>query len=210
SDPDGLMFGTTKAHKSLREKLEENHKLEAIISMPGGVCKPYAGVSTANDNFAKTEAGGTDDVWYHDMQADGFSLDDKRKPIEANDIPDILARFHSLEAEKDRKRTEQSFFVDKASIVEQGYDLSINRYKEIVYEKVEYDPPAVILDRIEKLNKDRVDLDYIGQVVAGLHNIPMVSKPEKDVWQKSNHQGNDAHGRPGNIRHDDVRIDKRI
>jgi len=152
--PDGVLFGTTKAHKSLRRELVENQKLEVVISMPSGVFKPYAGVSTAILVFTKTDAGGTDQVWFYDMQADGFSLDDKRNPIEANDIPDILARFHNLEAEKNRKRTEQSFFVDKASIVENGYDLSINRYKESVYEKVEYDPPAVILDRLDKLNAE--------------------------------------------------------
>jgi Type I restriction-modification system methyltransferase subunit len=152
--PDGVLFGTTKAHKSLRKELVENHKLEAVISMPSGVFKPYAGVSTAILIFTKTDAGGTDQVWFYDMKADGYSLDDRRNPIDANDIPDILARFHNLEAEKDRKRTEQSFFVDKASIVENGYDLSINRYKEIVYEKVEYDPPSVILDRLDKLNAE--------------------------------------------------------
>lgn len=150
--PDGVLFGTTKAHKALRQELVENHKLQAVISMPGGVFKPYAGVSTAVLVFTKTGAGGTDKVWYYDMKADGYSLDDKRLPIEVNDIPDILARFHNLEGEVDRKPTDQSFFVDKAAIVANDYDLSINRYKEIVYEKVEYDPPQVILDRLDKLN----------------------------------------------------------
>jgi len=150
--PDGVLFGATKAHKALRKELVENHKLQAVISMPGGVFKPYAGVSTAVLVFTKTGAGGTDKVWYYDMKADGYSLDDKRSPIEANDIPDILARFHNLEGEVDRKPTDQSFFVDKAAIVANDYDLSINRYKEIVYEKVEYDPPQVILDRLDKLN----------------------------------------------------------
>jgi len=152
--PDGVLFGNSKAHKSLRKELVENHKLEAVISMPSGVFKPYAGVSTAILVFTKTDAGGTDNVWYYDMQADGFSLDDKRNPVEANDIPDILARIHNQEAEKDRQRTERSFFVDKASIKENDYDLSINRYKEVVYEKVEYDPPAVILDRLAKLDAE--------------------------------------------------------
>ena len=152
--PDGVLFGATKAHKALRKELVENHKLQAVISMPGGVFKPYAGVSTAVLVFTKTGAGGTDKVWYYDMKADGYSLDDKRLPIEANDIPDILARFHDLEGEVDRKPTDQSFFVDKAAIVANDYDLSINRYKEIVYEKVEYDPPQVILDRLDKLNHE--------------------------------------------------------
>ncbi|MGE5545074.1 MAG: type I restriction-modification system subunit M [Bacillota bacterium] len=152
--PDGVLFGTTKAHKALRQELVENHKLQAVISMPSGVFKPYAGVSTAVLVFTKTGAGGTDKVWFYDMKADGYSLDDKRTPIEANDIPDIIARFHNLEGEVDRKPTEQSFLVDKSAIVANDYDLSINRYKEFVYEKVEYDPPTVILDRLDKLNLD--------------------------------------------------------
>jgi type I restriction enzyme M protein len=152
--PDGVLFGSTNAHKELRKELVENHQLQAVISMPSGVFKPYAGVSTAVLVFTKTDAGGTDKVWFYDMKADGFSLDDKRQLVEDNDIPDILARFHNFEAEKDRKRTEQSFFVDKAEIVKKDYDLSINRYKEIVYEKLEYDPPSVILDRIDKLNRE--------------------------------------------------------
>lgn len=150
--PDGVLFGSTKAHKALRKELVENHHLRAVISMPSGVFKPYAGVSTAILVFTKTGAGGTDKVWFYDMKADGYSLDDKRSPIENNDIPDILARFHNLEGEKDRKPTDQSFFVDKSAIVANDYDLSINRYKEIVYEKVQYDPPKVIMDRLDKLS----------------------------------------------------------
>ncbi|MED1724722.1 class I SAM-dependent DNA methyltransferase [Brevibacillus parabrevis] len=150
--PDGVLFGTTKAHKALRKELVENHQLEAVISMPSGVFKPYAGVSTAVLIFTKTGAGGTDKVWFYDMKADGYSLDDKRSAIEENDIPDILARFHNLAGEVDRKPTEQSFLVDKAAIEENGYDLLINRYKEVVYEKVEYDAPGVIMERLDKLN----------------------------------------------------------
>lgn len=150
--PDGVLFGTTKAHKSLRKELVENHQLQAVISMPSGVFKPYAGVSTAILIFTKTDAGGTDRVWFYDMQADGFSLDDKRSPIEANDIPDILSRFHNLDAEADRKPTEQSFLVGKSAIVAKDYDLSINRYKEVVYEKVEYDAPEVIMNRLDELS----------------------------------------------------------
>ncbi|MGN8771103.1 type I restriction-modification system subunit M [Paenibacillus barengoltzii] len=152
--PDGVLFGSTKAHKSLRKELVENHQLQAVISMPSGVFKPYAGVSTAVLVFTKTGAGFTDKVWFYDMKADGYSLDDKRSPIEANDIPDILARFHNLEAEQDRKPTEQSFLVDKSAIAANGYDLSINRYKEVVYEKVVYDPPAVIMTRLDELSID--------------------------------------------------------
>ncbi|MDU0328903.1 class I SAM-dependent DNA methyltransferase [Paenibacillus sp. 3LSP] len=152
--PDGVLFGSTKAHKSLRKELVENHQLQAVISMPSGVFKPYAGVSTAVLIFTKTGAGGTDKVWFYDMKADGYSLDDKRSPIEANDIPDILARFHNLDAEQDRKPTEQSFLVDKSAIAANDYDLSINRYKEVVYEKVVYDPPAVIMTRLDELSID--------------------------------------------------------
>ena len=153
--PDGVLFGTTKAHKSLRQELIENHQLQAVISMPSGVFKPYAGVSTAILVFTKTGAGGTDRVWFYDMKADGFSLDDKRNPINDNDIPDIIKRFHNLEDKnEDRAKTEQSFFVDKKDIVENNYDLSINRYKEIVYEKIEYEDPKIIMERIDNLSKE--------------------------------------------------------
>lgn len=163
--PDGVLFGTTKAHKSLRKEIVENHQLQAVISMPNGVFKPYAGVSTAILIFTKTGAGGTDKVWFYDMKADGFSLDDKRSPIETNDIPDILTRFHNLEGETVRKPTEQSFLIDKSAIAENGYDLSINKYKEVVYEKIEYDPPAVILERLDKLNVE------IGAKMAELRGL---------------------------------------
>lgn len=152
--PDVVLFGSSNAHKSLRAELVENHQLQAVITMPSGVFKPYAGVSTAVLVFTKTCAGGTDKVWFYDMKADGFSLDDKRTPIEANDIPDIINRFTNLEGEVDRKKTEQSFLVDKKDIVDNGYDLSINRYKEVVYEKVEYDSPEVIMARLDKLTLD--------------------------------------------------------
>ncbi|MGN7360447.1 type I restriction-modification system subunit M [Paenibacillus sp. SAF-054] len=154
--PDGVLFGSTKAHKSLRKELVENHQLQAVISMPSGVFKPYAGVSTAILLFTKTGAGGTDKVWFYDMKADGYSLDDKRSPIEANDIPDIIARYHNLEGETDRQPTESSFMVDKSAIEANDYDLSINRYKEVVYEKVEYDKPEVIMARLDGLNLDIV------------------------------------------------------
>lgn len=152
--PDGVLFGTTKAHQSLRKELIENHKLQAVISMPSGVFKPYSGVSTAVLVFTKTGAGGTDKVWFYDMNADGFSLDDKRNPVAENDIPDILARFHNLAGETSRARTEQSFFVPKSEIEQNNYDLSINRYKEVVHEKIEYDKPDVILTRIDTLIAD--------------------------------------------------------
>ena len=149
--PDGVLFGSSNAHKKLRQEIVENHHLKGVISMPSGVFKPYAGVSTAVILFEKTGMGGTYNVWFYDMTADGFSLDDKRQPIEKNDIPDIVARWDQLASEADRKRTEKSFMVPKDEIKENGYDLSINRYKEIVYEEVKYDPPAVILDRVAAL-----------------------------------------------------------
>lgn len=124
--------------------------------MPSGVFKPYAGVSTAVLVFTKTGAGGTDKVWFYDMKADGFSLDDKRSETTENDIPDILARFANLEGETERARTEQSFFVSKEDIADNKYDLSINRYKEVVYKKVVYDAPSVILDRLAALNAEIV------------------------------------------------------
>lgn len=152
--PDGVLFGSTGGHKSIRKEIVENHKLEAIISMPSGVFKPYAGVSTAIMIFTKTGTGGTDKVWFYDMKADGYSLDDKRNPIEANDINDIVERFSNLDKEVDRKRTEQSFFVPVEEIRGNGYDLSINKYKEIEYEEIQYDSPSVILNRIKILEKE--------------------------------------------------------
>lgn len=152
--PDGVLFGSSKAHKSLRKELVENHHLQAVISMPSGVFKPYAGVSTAVLIFTKTGAGGTDKVWFYDMKADGYSLDDKRTPIEVNDIPDIIARFHNLDGEAGRKPTEKSFLVEKSAIEAHEYDLSINRYLEVVYEKIEYDAPEVIMKRLDELGLD--------------------------------------------------------
>jgi type I restriction enzyme M protein len=153
--PDGVLFGTTKAHKSLRQELVENQNLRAIISMPSGVFKPYAGVSTAILVFTKTNAGGTDKVWFYDMKSDGFSLDDKRTDLgNDGDITDIITRFHNLDNEADRKRTDQSFLVPKEEIVKNDYDLSINRYKEIEYEKVQYDSPDVIITRLDELALD--------------------------------------------------------
>ena len=151
--PDGVLFGSSKAHKSVRQELVENHQLRAVISMPSGVFKPYAGVSTAVLVFTKTDAGGTDNVWFYDMKADGFSLDDKRSEVAENDIPDIIKRFHSMDEEVDRERTEQSFFVPKQEIVDNDYDLSINKYKKTEYVPVEYPPTSEILDELDKLNQ---------------------------------------------------------
>ncbi len=151
--PDGVLFGSSNAHKAIREELVENHQLRAVISMPSGVFKPYAGVSTAVLVFTKTGAGGTDKVWFYDMKADGYSLDDKRTEVSDNDIPDIIARFQNLEEEANRERTEQSFFVPKEEIKENGYDLSINKYKKTEYVAVEYPPTEEILAEIEKINQ---------------------------------------------------------
>jgi type I restriction enzyme M protein len=153
--PDGVLFGSSNAHKQLRQTLVEKQRLEAVISMPSGVFKPYAGVSTAVVIFTKTNNGGTDNVWFYDMQADGYSLDDKRSPVKNNDIPDIIQRFKNRDKETDRKRTEQSFMVPFEEIKQNDWDLSINRYKKVVYEQVEYDPPAKIIAEIEQLDKER-------------------------------------------------------
>ena len=149
--PDGVLFGSSTAHKALRRELVENQQLRAVISMPSGVFKPYAGVSTAILVFTKTNAGGTDKVWFYDMRADGYSLDDKRTPIEANDIPDVIERFHHPDAEEARERTEQSFFVPKQEIVDNGYDLSINKYKKTEYKPVEYPPTSEIMADLREL-----------------------------------------------------------
>ena len=151
--PDGVLFGSSKAHKAIRQEIVEFNRLEAVISMPSGVFKPYAGVSTAILIFTKTGHGGTDKVWFYDMKADGFSLDDKRSPIDANDIPDIISRFHNLSAEEGRERTEQSFFVPKEEIAANDYDLSINKYKKTEYVAVEYPPTSEILDELDRLNE---------------------------------------------------------
>ncbi len=162
--PDGVLFGSSKAHKSLRKILVEEQKLDAIVSMPSGVFKPYAGVSTAILFFTKTNSGGTDHVWFYDMKADGFTLDDKRTEQDKSDLPDILQRWQTLgrdglpggpqSPEQKRKRTEQSFLVPKEELAANDYDLSINRYKEVEYEEIQYDDPKDILAGLQKLEKE--------------------------------------------------------
>ena len=152
--PDGGLFGSSTAHKAIRKEIVENQRLEAVISMPSGVFKPYAGVSTAILIFTKTEHGGTDHVWFYDMEADGFSLDDKRSPIAENDIPDIVERFKNREKEMDRKRTDKSFMVLKQEIVDNEYDLSINKYKQIEYTPVEYPPTSEIMANIREIEME--------------------------------------------------------
>lgn len=150
--PDGVLFGSSAAHKAIRKELIENQRLEAVISMPSGVFKPYAGVSTGVLIFTKTEHGGTDQVWFYNMRADGFSLDDKRSAVNENDIPDIIERFRHRDREADRERTKQSFMVPKQEIADNGYDLSINKYKKVEYVPVEYPPTEEIMDEIMDLN----------------------------------------------------------
>jgi type I restriction enzyme M protein len=170
--PDGVLFGSSNAHKQLRRMLVEDQKLDGIVSLPSGVFKPYAGVSTAILFFTKTNSGGTDHVWFYDLQADGRSLDDKRTPLLAgdklgvnanltdeehakNNLPDALARWNDRNgAEIERARTDQSFCVPKADIAANDYDLSINRYKEVVYDEIEYSSPAEILDELAELEAE--------------------------------------------------------
>lgn len=163
--PDGVLFGSSTAHKAIRKEIVENHRLEAIISMPSGVFKPYAGVSTAVIVFTKTGAGGTDKVWFYDMQSDGYSLDDKRTPQNGSDIPDIVARFHALKEEEARERTERSFLVPKAEIVGNDYDLSINKYKQSAYVEEEYPHPLEIITEINELEME---------ITAGLAELEAV------------------------------------
>ena len=152
--PDGVLFGSSTAHKAIRKALIEENRLEAVISMPSGVFKPYAGVSTGILIFTKTGHGGTDKVWFYDMKADGLSLDDKRSPVAENDIPDIIARFKNPEGEQDRKRTEKSFFVPKDEIVGNDYDLSINKYKQTEYKPMEYPPTSEIMAKLDELEQE--------------------------------------------------------
>ena len=150
--PDGVLFGSSRAHKDLRKELVDNNKLSAVISMLSGVFKPYSGVSTAILIFTKTGSGGTDDVWFYDMKSDGYSLDDKRDDLgTGGDINDIVTRFENLDAEKSRSRTDQSFMVSAEEIRQNGYDLSINKYKKIEYTPLEYPPVAEIMQDIRGL-----------------------------------------------------------
>lgn len=164
--PDGVLFGSSTAHKAIRREIIENNRLQAVISMPSGVFKPYAGVSTAVLVFTKTGHGGTDKVWFYDMKADGFTLDDKRTPVQDNDIDDIVERFRNLDKETDRKRTDQSFFVDKQEIVDNDYDLSINKYKETEQVKIEYPSTDEILADLNDLETEiEKGLKELGQML---------------------------------------------
>ena len=163
--PDGVLFGSSGAHRQLRKLLIDNNQLEAVISLPSGVFKPYAGVSTGIIVF--TKGGRTDNVFFYDLQADGFSLDDKREKVTENDLPDCLTRWRTRDHEKDTDRTDKAFFVPVEEIKEANFDLSLSRYKEIVYEEEEYDPPQVILKRMKALNdKISSDLAELGEMLG--------------------------------------------
>jgi len=166
--PDGVLFGSSNAHVQIRKEIIDGHQLKAVISMPSGVFKPYAGVSTAILIFTKTNSGGTDNVWFYDMQADGYSLDDKRQETPGNnDIPDIVARYHQIDNEGSRQRTDQSFLVPVSEIRTNNYDLSINRYKEVVHEEKHYEASAVIIQRIKELDQARqVNLAELEKLLA--------------------------------------------
>ncbi len=152
--PDGVLFGSSTAHKAIRKAIIEDNRLEAVISMPSGVFKPYAGVSTGILIFTKTGHGGTDNVWFYDMTADGFSLDDKRSPIADNDIPDIIERFRNRDKEAERQRTDKSFFVPVSEIKSNDYDLSINKYKKTEYVPVEYPSTGEIMVNLRELEME--------------------------------------------------------
>jgi type I restriction enzyme M protein len=172
--PDGVLFGSSKAHKELRRLLVEEQKLDAVISLPSGAFRPYASVSTAILLFTKTNSGGMENVWFYDVEADGWSLDDKRQPLlppeklgaapeqpltpeehAKNNLPDVLARWqHRAGTECERPRTEQSFCVPKTEVAENGYDLSLNRYKQVVYEEVAHVPPKQVLADLMELEKE--------------------------------------------------------
>jgi type I restriction enzyme M protein len=185
--PDGVLFGSSKAHRELRRILVEEQKLDAIVKLPSGVFKPYAGVSTAIVLFTKTDSGGTDQVWFYDVAADGLSLDDKRTPLledaklgcfpdapltpeehAKNNLPDVLVRWAERDgAERERARTEPSFCVAKAEIVAEGYDLSLNRYKELVFEQAEHRPPAEIVAELERIEDEiRAGLEELKEMVG--------------------------------------------
>ena len=164
---DGVIFGSSNAHKAIRKEIVENQRLESVISMPPGVFKPCAKVSTGILIFTKTGHDGTDDVWFYDMTADRFSLDDKRTEIKNNDISDIISRFKNLEAEKDRKCTDKSFMVSKKEIADNDYDLSINKYKEVEYVAVEYLPTSEIMANIREIEKQiSQEMDELEKLLA--------------------------------------------
>ena len=184
--PDGVLFGSNKAHKEVRRILIEDQQLQGVVKLPAGVFRPYAGVSTAILLFQRTDSGGTDGVWFYDLHRDGLSLDDKRNLLvpenklgpwadltgsEAalNDLPDALARWREREgSEKDNPRTARSFVVPKAEITAAGYDLSLNRYRKIEHDAVEHEPPAEILSRLREMEREIFDgLEELEALLGG-------------------------------------------
>ncbi|AZO65125.1 class I SAM-dependent DNA methyltransferase [Mesorhizobium sp. M6A.T.Cr.TU.016.01.1.1] len=193
--PDGVLFGSSTAHKAIRKMLVDDHRLDGIVKLPSGVFRPYAGVSTAIMLFTKTNSGGTDHVWFYDCQADGFSLDDKRsallpsekigptpghyeaghfvnlpltdEELAKNNLPDIAARWAERNGtERERPRTAQSFCVPKVDIAATGYDLSINRYKEVVHQAQEHRPPKEIIAELKSLEKEIAEgLEELGAML---------------------------------------------
>jgi len=191
--PDGVLFGSSTAHKALRQMLVEEHKLDGVVSLPSGAFKPYAGVSTAILLFTKTNSGGTDDVWFYDVRADGWSLDDKRQPLlredklgpvpsqpltreehEKNNLPDVLAMWRQADEDKrEQPRTCQNFIVPKAEIAANGYDLSLNRYKEVIHEAVDHRDPKDILAELWKLEEE---------IQKGMRELePMLGQPSAEA-----------------------------
>jgi type I restriction enzyme M protein len=163
--PDGVLFGSTGAHRALRKLLVDDNQLEAVISLPSGVFKPYAGVSTGILVF--TKGGRTDNVFFYDVEADGLSLDDKREPVEQNDLPDCLARWKARNPKRDIDRTAKAFFVPASEIREANYDLSLGFYKSPVYQEERYDSPQIILSQMKAINdeivRDLVELEEMLQ-----------------------------------------------
>jgi type I restriction enzyme M protein len=163
--PDGVLFGSSKAHQGLRQMLVEENQLEAVISLPSGVFKPYAGVSTAIIVFSK--GGRTDNVFFYDVEADGYTLDDKRDKTEVNDLPNVLKRWKERDPTKDVDKTSKAFFVSAEEIKGNKFDLSLSRYKEVVYEQETYDPPQVILAQMKDLHNDIAkDMAELGEMLG--------------------------------------------
>jgi type I restriction enzyme M protein len=158
--PDGVLFGSSRAHMELRKCLVEENQLDAVVKLPAGVFKPYAGVATAVLFF--TKGGSTEHVWFYEVQADGLSLDDKRQPISENDLPDVRVRWSARNVATDTDRAAKAFFVPKAEIAEQGYDLSLSRYKKVTQQAARCEPPKLIIRRLKALEADIAsDLDSL-------------------------------------------------
>jgi len=163
--PDGVLFGSSSAHQAVRRMLVEDNQLDAVVSLPSGVFKPYAGVSTAVLLF--TKGGKTKDVWFYRVENDGYSLDDKRDPVTGSDLPDLVAQWNRRNVTKMQDRAAKCFFVPKADIAANKYDLSVNRYREVKYEEKQYDPPKVILGKLRELEQSILaDIDELERMLG--------------------------------------------